>query len=97
MDERVKRRYSYLVASVPLVISGLQVLLGSAPVIMLAFGAAMAVVAIVLFRFLSGIRLFKPGQLHFGKTRALPAWQAPALWVPVIVTVGTVIFFWLVR
>lgn len=97
MDEKGKRQYSYLVASLPFVITGLQVLLGSAPVVMLVFGAAMGVVAFALFRFLSGIRVFAPGQLHFGKARTLRTWQAPALWVPVVVTVGAVIFAWLVR
>ncbi len=97
MDEKRKRQYSYLVASLPLVITGLQVLLGSAPVVMLFFGACLGVVAFVLFRFLSGIRVFTPGPLHFGKARTLRAWQAPALWVLVAVTVGAVIFVGLIR
>lgn len=97
MDERVKRQYSYLVAAPPLVITVLQVWLGSAPVVMLVFGAAMGVVAFVLFRFLSGIGVFARGQLHFGKARTLRMWQAPALWVPFVITVGAVIFAWLVR
>lgn len=97
MDEKAKRQSSYLVASLPLGISVLQVVLGAAPVFMLAFGAAMGVVAFVLFRFLSGVRVFAPGQLRFGKVRALRMWQAPALWVPVVVTVGAVVFVWLVQ
>jgi hypothetical protein len=97
VDEKAKRRYSYLVASCPVAIAVLQVLLGSAPVAMLAFGVAMGVIAFALFRLLAGIRVFAPGRLHFGKARALRAWQAPALWVTIIVTVGAMVFAWLAR
>jgi len=72
----------------------MQVLLGSAPVVMLAFGAPMGVIAFVLFRFLSGVSAFALGQLRFGKVHALRMWQAPVLWVPVVVTVGAAIFVW---
>lgn len=97
MDEREKRRYSYGVALLPLVIVGLQVLLGMAPVFMFVFGAAMSAAAFVLFRFLSGIRVFTPGQVHFGRAGKLRAWQAPVLWVLVVAAAGTVVFAWLVR
>ena len=49
MDEKAKRRNSYVVASCPLVIAGLQVLLGSAPLAMLGFGACMSFVAFLMF------------------------------------------------
>lgn len=96
MDEKAKRQYSYLVAALPVATSAVQVVLGSAPVAMLAFGLVMGVVAFALFRFLSGVRVFSPGQVRFGKAHALRAWQAPALWVPAVVTVGAVVFVWLV-
>ncbi len=96
MDEKAKRRYSYVVAALPVAIAGLQIVLGSAPLVTLAFGAAMGVVAFVLFRFLSGVRVFARGRLRFGQDRALRAWQAPVLWVPVLVIVGMVVFVWLV-
>jgi hypothetical protein len=96
MDEKARRQYSYLVAALPFTIAGLQVLLDSAPLGMLAFGVAMSVVAFVMFRFLSGVRVFAPGRSRLGDVRAFRPWQAPALWVPVVVTVGAVVFVWLV-
>lgn len=92
MDERSKRRFSYVVASFPLVATVLQVAFGTAPVAMLWFGAAMAVVAFLLFRFLAGIRTFKPGMLQFGRSSTLRLWQAPVVWVPIVVTVAAVVF-----
>lgn len=97
MDEKTKSRYSYLVACAPIVIACMQVWLGSAPVAMLAFGVAMAVVAFALFRFLAGIRIFTSARRRFGKAHALRAWQAPALWIPLVVASGAVLFVWLVR
>lgn len=97
MDEQRKRQYAYLVALPPLMITTMQVMLGHAPLAMLAFGAAVAVVAFVLFRFLSGIRVFAPGRRLFGVARELRGWQAPALWIPVAVSVGAVIFAWMAR
>lgn len=97
MDDKAKRRYSYLMAIAPVAATALQVLFGSAPVVMLAFGAVVGVIAFLLFRLLAGVRVFAPGKLRFGRNRALRAWQAPALWVPIVVTVGGVVFVWLVR
>lgn len=93
MDEKSKRRYSYVVASFPLMVTALQVAFDSAPLAMFWFGAAMAVVAFLLFRFLAGIRIFKPGALQFGRPSAFRYWQAPVVWVPIVVTVAAVVFF----
>lgn len=97
MDEKTKRKYSYIVAAVPIVITVMQVLLSSAPVAMLGVGVIMGILAFVLFRFLSGIRVFAPGQSHLGQSHTLRVWQAPALWVPVVMGVGVVLFVWLVQ
>lgn len=93
MDEKTRRRNSYAVASCPLAIASLQVLSGSAPLAMLGFGACMSVVAFLLFRFLSGIHVFRAGSVRFGRPAALRVWQAPIVWVPVVVTVGAVVIF----
>jgi len=93
MDEKTKRRNSYVVASCPLVIAGMQVLIGSAPLAMLGFGAGMSVVAFLMFRFLSGLRVFGAGSVQFGRTAALRVWQAPIVWVPIVVGVGAVVIF----
>jgi hypothetical protein len=60
---------------------------------MLAFGASMSVVAFVMFRFFSGLRIFGPGRLQFGKATALRIWQAPVVWLCVGVTVGAIFIF----
>ncbi|MEW5836647.1 MAG: hypothetical protein AB1832_16410 [Pseudomonadota bacterium] len=93
MDEKTKRRNSYLVASCPLVIAGMQVLFGSAPLAMLGFGACMSVAAFLLFRFLSGLRVFGAGSVRFGRAAQLRVWQAPIVWVPLMVGVGAVVIF----
>ena len=93
MDEKAMRRCSYIVASFPILVTCFQVLLGLTPVVMLAFGACMSVVAFVMFRFLSGLRIFRPGRLSFGKAPVLRIWQAPAVWLSVVVTVGAVFIF----
>lgn len=93
MDEKTKRRNSYFVATCPLVIAGLQVLFGSAPLPMLGFGACMSIVAFVMFRFLSGLRVFGTGSVQFGEVTALRVWRAPILWVPIVVGVGAVVIY----
>ncbi|WP_063671431.1 hypothetical protein [Dyella thiooxydans] len=92
MDEKTRRRNSYVVASCPLVIAGMQVLFGFAPLVMLGIGACMSVVAFVMFRFLSGLRVFGAGSVQFGRATALRIWQAPIVWVPIVVGVGAMVF-----
>ena len=93
MDEKTKRKNSYVVASYPLVIAGLQVLFGSAPLAMLGFGAGMSVVVFLMFRFLSGLRVFGAGSVEFGRATSLRVWQLPIVWVPIVVGVGAVVIF----
>ena len=93
MDEKTARRSSYIVASFPICVACFQVLLGFAPAVMLAFGACMSVVAFVMFRFFSGLRIFRPGRLRFGKITVLRVWQAPVVWLCIVVTVGAVLVF----
>lgn len=93
MNETTKQQYSYIVAIFPLILAGAQVLFGSASLVLLWFGAGMCVVSFLLSRFLAGLRLFGGGQVRFGRRAALRIWQAPAIWVPVIVTVGMLAFY----
>lgn len=87
------RRSSYIVASFPIFVVCFQVLLGSAPVVMLAFGVCMSVMAFVMFRFFSGLNIFTPSRLRFGKVTVLRIWQAPVVWLCVVVTVGAIFIF----
>lgn len=94
-NRKVGPAYIALVAATPLVFVALQVIFGSAPVSMLWFGLGMSIVAFVLFRFLSGFVPFGRRRLHFGRSSApLRIWQAPVLWVAVVVVVAIVSFWW---
>lgn len=95
MDESTKRKYSYLVATFPIVIACVQILLGSAPLFMLVVGVGLAVAAFMLFRILSGVRIFRAGEVRFGQATTFRVWQTPVFWIPVVVTVALVVFVWI--
>ena len=87
-------RPAYFVATVatPVVFAVLQVLFGSAPVVTIWFGLGMSIVLFLLFRLLLGFSPLGRRRLHFGRSAPLKFWQAPVLWLPVVVVVVTIVF-----
>lgn len=95
MDSPSSIRTPYYVATFPFLVSIGQVLLASAPLSTLWVGAGMSVlVALLLWAGTAWLRRARP---RFGKAVALRLWQAPVLWVPVVLAVVVVLFLGFTR
>ena len=81
----------YLAAAVPFLLSGGQVLFVSAPLLVLWIGIALSVaVFAVLWAGAIWLQRAKP---RFGKAVPLRVWQAPVVWLPVLIAIVILLFY----
>lgn len=88
--------YLLAVAAAPFGMLAVQAVTGHASLPGLWSTIAISVVAVLLFRLLSGVSPFTGRRLQFGGAAQLRFWQAPVLWVAVVVGATAVAFWWFV-
>jgi|GEM_PF-3721851 len=81
-QESPRIRPPWLAALMPLALTVGQVLVGSAPKIMIGVGLGLSLAVLVLWW--AGSRWLQRARPHLGQTEPLRLWQAPVLWVPLV-------------
>jgi len=88
-QETPRIRPPWLAALLPLALTAGQVLLESAPRIMLGIGLGLSVAVLVLWW--AGARWLQRTRPQLGHAQPLRLWQAPVLWVPLVGAVAVVL------